>query len=240
MVVSSRKVAALGLGLVGVGCLIGPSFGQQKQQDEGVRKTAAANPAPAAAKQAVPAPVFGTVDLEEVLRKYDKVKAQQDEFRAAAEAKRNELMKFQVEAQEESQKLAKMTPNSIDAKKIEDHLTQLKAQLEAGREQAQRDFSLRESEMLATLYKEVQSMVAAVARYKGMTYVLQVSNEPPSGSNPNSVMAAMSKTVIYSDPAGDITRDVIHNLNLTYKRAGGVAPKPAANSPAPAANPSGN
>jgi outer membrane protein len=240
MVVSSRAVVAVGLALAGVGAFTLRSSAQGP--DAAVRKannTGAAAPAqPVRTPPAPVPPVFGTVDIEAVFKGYDKVKAQQDEFKAAALAKHNELMKIQTEAQEEAAKLQKMTPNSVDAKKIEDKLSAYKAQLEAGREQAQRDFALRESEMLATLYKEVQDMVAALAKYRGMTYVVQVSNEPVAGSNPNSVMAAMAKTVVYADPRNDITKDVVYNLNQRYKAAGGVAPK--APSPGAAATPSGN
>jgi outer membrane protein len=240
MVVSSRAVVAVGIALAGVGIA---SLNVAAQQADGsVRKAAtpanAAAPRTAAPAAAAPVPaVFGTVDIEAVFKNYDKVKAQQEEFKAAALAKHNELLKIQTEAQEEAAKLQKYTPNGVDAKKAEDHITQLKAQLEAGREQAQRDFALRESEMLATLYKEVQDMVAAVARHQGLTYVFQISNEPVSGSNPNSVMAAMSKTVVYSDPRNDITKAVTGYLNQRYKAAGGVAPKAAATQGAtPAAN----
>jgi outer membrane protein len=232
MVVSSRAVVALGLGLVGLGCLAGPLFGQQP--DGAVRKTA--NQAAAAAVTKPPAPaVFGTVDIEAVFKGYDKVKTQQKEFEAAALAKHNELMKLQAEAQAEASKLAKFVPNSEDAKKSENKITELKAKLDAGREQAQREFAVRESEMLATLYKEVQAMVSRIAEFRGMTYVVQVSNEPISGSNPQSVMAAMAKTVVYADPRNDITKDVVYNLNRQYRAVGGAAPKPDA----PAANAAG-
>jgi outer membrane protein len=241
MFVSSRSVVAVGLALAGVG-----SFGLRasaQQADAGVRKTAtqtgATSPGATATKPTPPAPaVIGTVDVEEVFKKYDKVKTQQEEFKAAAMAKHNELLKFQTEMQEQAASLQKLTANSVDAKKAEDRITQLKAQIEAGREQAQRDFALRESEMLATLYKEVQAMVARIAEFKGISYIVQVSNEPISGSNPNSVMAAMAKTVVYADQKNDITKDVYFNLNRAYKAAGGVAPKAAA--PTPAGNPAGN
>ncbi|MCA1685965.1 MAG: OmpH family outer membrane protein [Planctomycetia bacterium] len=239
MVVSSRAVAALGIGLVGLGLMTGPASGQQAQ-DGTVRRAATQAAAPAPANQAPVPTVIGTVDIEAVFKSYDKVKTQQEEFKAAAMAKHNELMKFQTEGQEEAQKLSKLTPSSLDAKKAEDRITQLKAQLEAGREQAQRDFALRESEMLATLYKEVQEMVALIAKHKKMTYIVQVSNEPVAGSNPNSVMAAMAKTVVYADDRNDITKDVVFNLNKRYKAAGGVAPKASATAPSPAGNPAGN
>jgi outer membrane protein len=243
MVVSSRKILSLGLALLGTAALAGTAFGQG--QDGAVRKANSSGTtagASAAAKPATPVPpVFGTVDIEDVFKKYDKVKAQQEEFKAAAMAKQSELVKIQTEAQEEANKLQKLTPNGVDAKKIEDRLTQLKAQLEAGREQAQRDFALRESAMLATLYTEIQDMVRRIAEYRGMTYVVQISSEPISSSNPNSVMARMAQTMVYADPRNDITRDVVFNLNLQYQKAGGTAPR-AATPAAPAAGtrPSGN
>lgn len=240
MVVSSRAIVAVGLSLVGTGCLAGLAFAQPPQ-DAGVRKTAATQTqasAPASPKALAP-PVIGTVDIKAVFTNYDKVKVQQEEFQAAAVAKRTELQKIATDAQDEASKLSKMTPNSLDSKKIEEKLTQLKAAMEAGRENAQREFALRESEMLATLYKEVSEMVEAIAKYKGITYVIQVNNEPVSGSNPDSVMAAMAKTVVYASPANDITKDVWFNLNKRYKAAGGPAPKAAAATASPA-SPAGN
>lgn len=226
MIVSARTLQGMGLGLLGVGFLVATSFAQQAK-DAAVSKTAS-QPAPATKPAPPPPAVFGTVDLEAVLNGYDKFKVQKEEYGAAAKAKHAELMKIQTTAQEEASRLAKMTPGSVDAKKIEDTLTQLKAQMEAGKEQAQRDFALRESEMMAGMYKEVQAMVAAAARHMGMTYVVRVSNKTVEGSNPDSVMAAMASTVVYADPKNDITQFVIAQLNNNYKRAGGITPKATA------------
>ena len=48
------------------------------------------------------------------------------------------------------------------------------------------------------------------------------------------------QTVVYADPSSDMTRDVIYNLNLRYKKAGGVAPKAATTTPATTAPAGGN
>jgi len=247
MVVMSRKIVALGLGMLGAALLLAaPMYAQGPAQDGALHKTASQTQTSAGAAATAPsipkpvAAVFGTVDVESVFKNYDKVKAQQEEFKAAAMAKQNELVKIQTEAQEEANKLQKLTPNGVDAKNIEAHLTELKAKLEAGKETAQREFALRESEMLATLYKEIQDMVRRIAEYRGMTYVVQVSNEPISGANPNSVMAAMAKTVVYADARNDITKDVVYNLNRAYQAAGGAAPRSAASATAAGARPAGN
>ena len=227
MIRSTRAVLAVGLALFGAGCLVGPLLAQQRQ-DEAVRKAAANKGAQAPPPPLVP-PVIGTVDIEVVFKNYDKFKVQGEEFSAAALAKHKELLQLNTQYKEEAEKLQKMVPTSVDAKKIENALTQLKAQIEAGREQAQRDFGLRETEMVVATYKEVAEMVAKVAQYRGITYVMKVSSKPIAATNPDSAMAEMSKAVVYADPRNDITRDVIHNLNTWYKAAGGVAPKGNAN-----------
>ena len=166
MNVSTRGVLALGVGLLGVGCVVAPLLAQPQApsggQDANVKKSAATTTtAPVtAAKPAVLS--VATVDVENVFKNYDKFKVQQEEFQASAIKKRQDLMKLQSEGQDEAAKLSKMVPNSVEAKKIEDHLTQLKAQIDATKEQAQRDFTLRETEMLAQTFKEVQAMIAAL------------------------------------------------------------------------------
>jgi outer membrane protein len=223
MIVSSRWLLAVGLGLSSASLVVGTSLAQQN-------KAASAPAAPTP-------PVVGTVDMGAVFKGYEKVKVLGEEFKAAAMAKQNELLKIGTEAQQEADMLQKLDSRSADYKKREDKITQLKAQLDAGREQAQRDFSLREAEMLATVYKEIQDMVGRIAQYRGMTYIMKVSNDPVAGNNPNAVMAAIEKTVVYSDPRNDITRDVIFNLNRQYQASSGTKPKAgAAGATAPAAN----
>jgi outer membrane protein len=240
MVLSSRLIAALGLGAAGAALLASPILGQG--QDAAVRRTAAGNAGAATAKKefaAVVPPTIGTIDLEAVFKGYEKVKAQAEEFNAAALAKKKDLMKIQSEMQQQAEMLTKYSPGSEDFKKTENHVTELKARMEANREQAEREFSTREAESMATLYKEIQGMVKQIAEMRRMNYIVRVSNQPISGSNPNSVMAAMSNTMVYADPRNDITNDVVHNLNRIYISMGGHVVKPPAGAAAgqPAAAP---
>ncbi len=241
MVVSFRGILAIGLGLTGLVLLACQSQGQVQPQDGAVRKTN--NPTGASAPSTPPAPTapwIGSVDVEMVFKNYEKVKVSQKEYSAALLARKNELMKIMSEAQEEAQMLNKMTAGSPDFKKHENRVTELKAKYEAEREQAQREFELRSAESMATLYKEIQAMVAHVAKWRKLTYVVKVSSQPITGTDPNSVMSAIAGTVVYADPHNDITNDVIFNLNRTYKvvhEAGVPAGKAAAGVGAPTAQP---
>jgi Skp family chaperone for outer membrane proteins len=249
MIRSTRAVVAVGLCLVGVAGLVSRSFGQQK--DAGVKATS--NPAANAAAPAVAKPAsIGSIDMDKVLKDYDKFKVANENIRAEALERHNSLMKIATDAKQEQEKYQRMTPGSPDAKKCEDRITQLKAQFEAGRENAEREFTQKEAETMATIYNEIATMARGVATQRGMAFVVKYTDAPASGSEPNSVVAAMSRTILFADPSVDITGDVIKWLNYRYKASGGPAPKnvsvtlpgsaPAPAGPAarPAAGPGGN
>jgi outer membrane protein len=221
MVLSTRGILALGLGVTGLAFLVGPSLGQQ--QDGGVRKTA--NPTGGAMPTAPVPPVIGTVDIDAVFKNYEKFKVASKEFNAAMLTRKNELMKIMSEAQEEAQLMSKLTPGTEDFTKHENRVTELKAKHEASREQAQREFALRDAENVATIYKEVQAMVGRIAKWRKMNYVIKISNQQISGTDPNSVMNAIQGTVVFADPVNDITNDVIYNLNRLYEATSGPGPK---------------
>ncbi len=237
MVASTRGTLAVGLGLVGLALMVGPSLAQQ---DAAVKKTT--GPTGGKAPAPVVPPLIGTVDMDAVFKSYEKFKTTNKEFQAAVMSRQNELMKIKSQGEEEAQMLSKLTPGTADFKKHEDLLTELKARHVAMREQAQREFQLRESENLATIYKEVQLMVTAIAQWRKMNYVVRVTNIQPTGTDPNTVAAAIQNTILYADPRNDITNDVIFNLNRRYKAieaavpaAGGTNPNP--NAPAATGRP---
>lgn len=235
MAISSRVAGVLGLGAIGLAALVGPSLAQGP--DGQVRKANGQGTAP----RIGPA-VIGTVDMERVFKEYEKVKFTEEQLKGEMLAKREQLMKLEADLKAAAKKLDSLTAGTAEYKKEQAHLTQLQAQLEAERQSAQRDFSQREAEAMATIYKEVQMMVGAIAKSYGLTHVVRTSNEPITGADPNSVMAALARHVVYSDPGCDITYDVYYNLNRRYNAAKGntgpgASAKPAAGSSAPAPAP---
>jgi Skp family chaperone for outer membrane proteins len=235
MVLTPRGILAIGLSLAGIAYVVAPSRIQAQQPqkaDGGVRAAATGNGTGNAAvgPPAPVPPVIGTVDLSTVLTNYDKMTDMKKDLSAAVKVKQGELMKLESEYRSKGEMLQKFQPGSSDFKKIEDGMTELKARMEALREQAEREFSLRQAEILATIYKEVQGMVASVAKWRKINYVLKVSTKPPSATDPNTVMAALNEALLYSDPRNDITNDVVHYLNRWYKttKSPEATTKPAA------------
>ena len=150
------------------------------------------------------------------------------DLQTQVQIRKGELMKYDEEARGEAELMRKFQPGTPDYRKHEDRITELKAKMEAGREQFQREMELRNAETMAILYKEVGAYAGWVAKQRGITHILVASNTPPSGSDPNSVLAAINRPLVYADPRNDITDDVILYLNQTYNKMGKAADKPTA------------
>lgn len=224
----ARRFAALG-------CLLSLGFGLGLADRANAQQSAegdAAKPAPRAA--ALPATI-ATIDMDAVFKAYDKVKESSDQFRAAAMAEQQKLTKFAADIQVEMDKLRKLQPDSDTYRELESKVTEMQVKHKSMQERAGREFSRREAESMAALYKEIQAMAARVAAHKGYTLVIQGPATEMDTGDPNRLLAAMARTVVYADPRSDITNDVIFNLNHFYKQAkAAAAPAPGAAAPAPA------
>ena len=223
MLRSTRAALAVGLGFVGVVALVVPSVAQTG--DNKVKQTAGAA---GAAPLPLPPTSIGTIDVEGVFREYYKVAVAGETLNAEVMKRYKELSDLATEGKNQQQLLEKFTPGSPDAKACEAKMVSLKAQIEAGKTNAQREFEQKETETMAGIYNEVTDMARAVAEKKGMTFIVKYNSSKVQGSEPNSAMSAMSKTIVYADPKVDITKDTIYYLNARYEKMGGVMPKPQA------------
>lgn len=211
------KVKVLGLAAALAATLTGAARARQdetKTARSGSTSPAATAPARPAA---VPAAVIGSIDMEAIFKSYDKVKDSGEKLKADVMAKQGELAAGAKKMEALLKKREQFALGTPDAKAVEAELTKLKVQLDSDKEQAQQEFSARDAEALAGLYKDIQGMVAEVAQNRKMTYVVRVSTEPVVASDPNSVMSAMARAVVFADPSTDITKTVVYNLNLRYK-----------------------
>lgn len=212
---------------------------QQAAADRGVQRTASNTGGTAAATSNGPTPglpaVIGTIDMDSVFKNYEKVKVSSDDIAAKAMAKQNELQKLVADMKTLAEKQASLSPSSPEFKKLDQQLTQMKITGEAAQESARKELAQVEAEALSALYREIQSMTARVAAWRGMNYVVKVSNEQPSAADPQAVMAILSRTVVYSDPRNDITQQVVQFLNQEYRKVAAAQPRPATGAAAPAA-----
>jgi Skp family chaperone for outer membrane proteins len=217
MTISSRAAWALGLGLLGTVALVGPSLAQQKPPE----------------KETLAPAVVGFVDMEATIKAYEKFKFNSEEIKAAAIDRQKQFTELVARGQQTAKEMKALSVGSPEYRAKDDELTKLQAQLQAEQEKAQREFAQRDAESMAQIYREVKDAVEAVAKHKGMTYVVRISNEKVTGDNPELVGAALTRAVVYSDPKADITQWVISTLNNYYKQTRGIKVPAATATPAP-------
>ncbi len=225
----ARAACALGLALVGLVALVARTSGQ----DNAVRRTNGQT----GGRPAIAPAIIGCIDMDAVFKGYKKVDFLRKQMETEAEAKKGELSAILTQAQQLMQEMEKLQQGSEDFKNKDAKLTELRAKLDASRESAQKEFAQKEAEALATVYKEIQTMVAYVAKSYGMTYVMRVSNEPVTGTDPNSAVMALSRAVVYNDSSTDVTNVVLRLLNQQYAKTNPAAAAPVQTAPAPASAP---
>jgi Skp family chaperone for outer membrane proteins len=228
MLNSSRAALAIGLGLVGVAGFVAPLLGQDPALRQTGTGSGTAAAQPAAPKPATQAAV-ATVDMNKVLKDYDRFRSAYEAFTAEAMVREGELRKLEAEARQQNEALQKLATGDLGQKKISDRITMLIAQFEAGKKQAQAEFAQKDAEMMATIYNEMQQMCARVATWRGYGMVVKYSSTPATGTDPDSIRATISNSVVYADPKLDITADVTKFLNQEYYKKGGQPPKGTAN-----------
>jgi outer membrane protein len=229
MAMSSRAAWAIGVGLAAGALLVSQSRGQN---DSTVQRTNSQGNAPAP-----PVAHIGCIDMERTFREYKKVKALNEQLGAEAKARQAELQKLALQGNQLVKELEGLEPNSKDYKAKEAQITQLRGRISAEEDQLKFDMQRREADALATVYREIQELVAKAAKQRKYDFVLRVSNDPITGADPQSVMAAMGRSVVHYDKTVDITDLVVYNLNIQYERneGAGAAVKPAAATPPPIA-----
>lgn len=170
-------------------------------------------------RTAPPASSVAVVDLSRVLKGYQRFQTLRDQMRSRVEDKETQLLTMINQAKQMRDIQKKLDPNGPDFRKNESELTQLVAKIETFRQQTRRALINEEATLYHDEYDRIRRAVAWVAERSGLSLVLRVSDEPVSPSNPEAVIKAVNRRVLYHDQSLDITDDVLHALNGSGTRS---------------------
>ncbi len=176
------------------------------------------NPPPTASSRA-PAAAVGSVDMDAVFKRYERVKRVEDQRRADVEDRRRQIARLEAQAGESFDLLKKLAPQSEDYRRQADRLTEIKTRIDGERQGMEREISARQSRDVASVLEDVRGVIAELAQKRGLDFVVKVSSDPRPDDNPMDVMAAAKRSVIYANPRNDITEEVIRELNRRDRAA---------------------
>jgi RNA polymerase sigma factor (sigma-70 family) len=160
---------------------------------------------------------IGSIDMDAVFKRYEKAQQAEERLKADRNSKQEQLDKLTTQTKASIAMLHKFVPGSTDFKIRESQIEALKRQYDSVREPAEREFTRREAENMAVLFKEIQDSTASVAKDKGLNYVIKVSPALQANSEFNKVLDVLKGSVVYADPRNDLTEEVIRDLNRRFQ-----------------------
>jgi Skp family chaperone for outer membrane proteins len=186
--------------------------------------------APAVAQQNMAVPTrVGLIDLEYVLKNYQKFNRLADELNAEAKRKEEEIRALQDQLRGLIKQQQAQKPDSPLYAQLQAEATKKRAELEATVANAQRDFARRQANLYHSTYQEVEYVVSQFAQARGLTLVIRSSRDTEvSANDPQAVFREISRPVLYSHPSLDISDQILAILNSGNYSATPSSPAPRA------------
>lgn len=209
IIVSATAVVCM----IGLGWALGNAWGQT-----GTTKAAAADNSPHR---------VGLIDMAFLFSKYSKFEALRADLKAEIESADASLKGRLEKIKGLQAEMADLVKTSKDFTDREKQITELAAAAEAERKNLQRKFMREETKIYQTCYREVLDAVNKYAAIYKYTLIIRYSREDaPQDDDPQKVMQALQRQVVFNRPEDDITDPVLNYLNKQYKSTGGAAPAP--------------
>ena len=165
-----------------------------------------------AAGQAASQHGIAVIDITFILDNHPRLKVATEAFKRDVEAVGKQLKGEQDGIVKSAERLKTFKPGSPDFKKLEEELAQKQSDLKVKASLQEKEFAERESKMYLAHYQEVTNLVKVYAERNGISLVLRFNGAPVDVNNRDAIKAELFKTVMYNDPAIDITDPILAEL----------------------------
>jgi Skp family chaperone for outer membrane proteins len=207
-----RKLFTLaGIAALGVAAYVGTQLhAQQGPYPGGIQQTAASTGAPAQS--------IGVVNLQAVVRNYQKWLDLERTFKEGLTHYNGEYEKIRQQALNLKAQLDKLPEGDPSRESVQGQLKSAERQVEDLRETAKKQLGKFQDEQMVQIYREIQEAVTVCARARHIDMVLQYSDPTAAAEmyHPKVIMNKMGNPwclPIYVDPQLDLTTTVTQMLN---------------------------
>lgn len=160
----------------------------------------------------------GLIDMAYLFTNYDKFKDMRDELKVEIEGKEAAIKADVEKIKTMAEQLKTFTAGSDQALELEKRITSAQAKIEADKQTAKRELFRQESKIYQAVYTEVTDAVALYAKHYHYTLILRFTREEQVGDDPQKVMQALQRQVVYNEAEDDITKKVLDYLNREYRK----------------------
>ncbi len=174
--------------------------------------TLAQAPAQRAAAPAASHHGIAVIDITFILDNHPRLQQATDGFKRDVENMGKQFKTEQDAIVKSVEGLKRFNAGSPEYKKLEEELAQRQSDLKVKASLKEKEFAERESKIYLAAYQEITSLVRVYAERNGISLVVRFNGKPVDQNNRDAIRAELFKTVMYNDPAIDITDPILAEL----------------------------
>lgn len=179
-----------------------------------------------------PIPGVRIIDLKKIFDGYDRFLDETRFLKREVEAREEQLKGLRDEMQKLAKQHKELNPSTPEAKDLEGRMVRMDSEHRSQLTLGKKEFLEKEAKIYFNVYREVIDEVKLYCQYEGVQLVLRFNNDAmPTPDDPQGVLKELNKTVVHHDPAIDITKLIMDELNRRYRASigqakGGAVPAP--------------
>jgi Skp family chaperone for outer membrane proteins len=167
---------------------------------------------------------IAVVDVSVIFKKHQRFLAMTEKFKKDVEAAEAKLKEEYNQIKLLEDQLKSFTPGSPDFKQMDQRVTKAKVDWQLKGQTQKKDLMEAEGRIYFQVYRELDDAVKRFAQKHNIALVLRYASDPVDDPNDrNEIVRGINKSVVYVDPALDITMLILDDLN---RSGAGVSTNP--------------
>jgi Skp family chaperone for outer membrane proteins len=157
---------------------------------------------------------IAVVDVSIIFKKHDRFLAMTEKFKKDVEAAEAKLKEEYNQIKALQQQLNGFTPGSPDYKQLEQRVAKAMADWQLKGQMQKKEFMEAEGRIYFQVYRELDDAVKQFAQKHTIALVLRYASDPVDNpTDRTEIVRGINKSVVYVDPALDITMLILQDLN---------------------------
>lgn len=162
---------------------------------------------------------IGLIDMAYVFKEYKKFKAFRESIKQDIDRSQQQKIEKEKRLLGIQQQMKMLKPESPEYVALEKELIQKKNAYDIFRQDTQRKFLKKESDLYKTIYLDVAQMVQYFAEHYHYTLIIRFNRKSvQEAEDSKEILAGMNRQIVYYKTKDDITLPVLQALNERYAK----------------------
>jgi Skp family chaperone for outer membrane proteins len=166
---------------------------------------------------------LAVIDVAYIFKYHTRLQTMGNDLQRDIAAAEKSVQDERASFQKLTERLEDYKKGSPEYKSLEEELGRRQADITLKINIQKREFIEQQAKMYSTVYKELSEEVKIYCEQNGIGLVMRFNGDPADYNDPEEIFKDLNKTVIYYNPAIDITPVILKKLNENMGRAPAAA-----------------